>query len=86
MGKRIVTSIRIDENVLKKAKEIGLNVSKVSENALKNMISRLEASNPQTSNIEGLNEGGTGTVGSVVRGTGLEPAQAYANRSTDTKP
>ncbi len=78
MGKRIVTSIRIDENVLKKAKEIGLNVSKVSENALKNMISRLEASNPQTSN----SEGGIGTVGSdVVRGTGLEPAQAYANRS-----
>ena len=38
----MVTSIRIDENVLRKAKAVGLNVSKVSENALKEAIARLE--------------------------------------------
>lgn len=41
-AKRIVTSIRIDEEVFEKAKKIGLNVSKVAENALKDMIERIE--------------------------------------------
>ena len=43
MGRRIVTSIRIDEDVLREAKEIGLNISKISENALKEAIRRLKA-------------------------------------------
>jgi hypothetical protein len=34
--------IRIDENLVQKAKEIGLNISKVSENALKEIIARIE--------------------------------------------
>ena len=42
MGKRIVTSIRIDEDVLRRAKEVGLNISKISENALREAIARLE--------------------------------------------
>ena len=43
MGRRIVTSIRIDEDVLREAKEIGLNISKISENALKEAIRRLRS-------------------------------------------
>ena len=39
--------IRIDEEVVEKAKDLGLNISKISENALKEYISRLEAPNPQ---------------------------------------
>jgi post-segregation antitoxin (ccd killing protein) len=42
MGKQIVTSIRIDEEVFRKAKQSGLNVSKVAENALKEMITKIE--------------------------------------------
>ena len=34
--------IRIDADLVRKAKELGLNISKVSENALKNMIARIE--------------------------------------------
>jgi hypothetical protein len=34
--------IRIDANLVQKAKELGLNISKVSENALKEMIRRIE--------------------------------------------
>ena len=34
--------IRIDGNLVHKAKELGLNISKVSENALKEMIARIE--------------------------------------------
>ena len=44
MSKRIVTSIRVNKELLHKAKEIGLNISKVSENALKDMINRIEGS------------------------------------------
>lgn len=40
--KRIVTSIRIDKEVFEKAKKIGLNVSKVAEKALKDIIERIE--------------------------------------------
>ena len=51
--------IRIDENLVLKAKEYGLNISKVSENALKEMIRRIEApvsskksgNNPQKSEL-----------------------------------
>ena len=34
--------MRIDENLLKKAHDLGLNVTKVCENALKDMIARIE--------------------------------------------
>ena len=41
MGKKVVTSIRIDQEVLQTAKKLGLSVSKVSENALKEAIRKL---------------------------------------------
>jgi len=47
MGKTIVTSIRIDEEVFREAKKLGLNISKVSENALKEAIRRLKGENCQ---------------------------------------
>ena len=34
--------IRIDENLVKKAKELGLNISKISENALREIIRKIE--------------------------------------------
>jgi hypothetical protein len=42
LSKRVVTSIRIDEEVLRKAKEIGLNISKIAENALMDLIELIE--------------------------------------------
>ena len=44
VAKRIVTSIRVDEDVLKEARAFGLNVSKIAENALKEAIRKLEGS------------------------------------------
>jgi len=41
MGRKVVTSTRIDEDVLREARELGLNVSKVAENALKEAIRKL---------------------------------------------
>jgi hypothetical protein len=38
MGKKVVTSIKIDENVLKEAKELGLVISTICESALKDVI------------------------------------------------
>ena len=37
--------VRLNEELVRKAKEYGLNISKVSENALKEMIKRMEAPN-----------------------------------------
>ena len=37
--------IRIDQNLVEKAKDLGLNISKVCENALKGMITLIESSN-----------------------------------------
>ncbi len=47
-GKKVVTSIRIDQDVLRTAKELGLSVSKVSENALKIAIEQLQTPVQQT--------------------------------------
>ena len=40
--------IYVEEEVVEKAKELGLNISKVCENCLKDMIKRIEGSNPST--------------------------------------
>ena len=57
LGKKIVTSIRIDEEVFRKAKDLGLSVSKVAENALKEAIRRLESPSSSESSRTALNGG-----------------------------
>jgi post-segregation antitoxin (ccd killing protein) len=42
LGKKKITTMRIDEDLIKKAHELGLNVTKICENALKEMIARIE--------------------------------------------
>jgi len=42
MGRKIVTSIRIDEEIFQKAKNLGLNISNVAEKALRDMIELIE--------------------------------------------
>ena len=70
MGKKVISTIYVDEEVLNKAKELGFNISKTCENALKESIRRLEGSSPQIINAKG----GIGTVGSDVAGPlGFEP-------------
>jgi len=44
MGKKVVTSIKIDEDVLKEARELGLVISKIAENAVKKYVSVLKKS------------------------------------------
>ncbi len=41
LGKKI-TTMRIDEELVKKAHDLGLNVSKISENAIREAIKRME--------------------------------------------
>ena len=60
MGKQVRVNLTIDREVVTKAKEIGLNLSKVCENCLKQGIKSLES----TMFRENPREGGTGTVGS----------------------
>jgi post-segregation antitoxin (ccd killing protein) len=42
LGKKKMTTMRIDEELIKKAHDLGLNVSKISENAIKEAIERME--------------------------------------------
>ena len=48
MTRKTRTNITVDPDVLRKAHELGLNVSKVCENALKDAIRRLEQPTIQT--------------------------------------
>jgi len=43
VGQKKITTMRIDEELIKKAHDLGLNVSKISENAIKEAIERMEA-------------------------------------------
>ena len=58
---------RIDSNDLEKAKKLGLNISQVCRNALKDAIRRLETPNP----LNITSEGGLGTAGSEWAGPDL---------------
>lgn len=42
LGKKKITTMRIDAELIKKAHDLGLNVSKISENAIKEAIERME--------------------------------------------
>ncbi len=48
MGKKVSTCLYINKEVLETAKRVGLNVSRVSENALKEAIGRLEDPKQET--------------------------------------
>ena len=48
MNRKVSTCLYIDGGVLETAKETGLNISKVSENALKEAIRRLKGPEQET--------------------------------------
>ena len=70
MGEKTYATIYVDKYVVRKAKDLGLNISKTYENALKEAIKCLEGSNPKT------NSGNphAGSSMQVVDGAGFEPA------------
>ena len=49
MGKKKLTTMRLDEDLVKKAHDLGLNVTKFCENALKELIKRIES--PDSSKV-----------------------------------
>jgi len=69
-------TIRINETLVQKAKELGLNISKVSENALKTMINRIETPNA-TKDAKNCPESGVGGAARIRTGVpsarGSEP-------------
>ncbi|RLI14314.1 MAG: hypothetical protein DRO43_04330 [Candidatus Hecatellales archaeon] len=75
MGRKRLTSMRIDEDLLKEAKELGLNISKICENALREAIAKMKGEtsqeNPKTLPNGGLKE-------AVMRGRGFEPLNPSA--------
>jgi post-segregation antitoxin (ccd killing protein) len=67
MGKKRLTTMRLDEDLIRKAHDLGLNVSKISENALKDAISRMQGSKTE-------NNGGTNFENRKMDWAGFEPA------------
>ncbi len=85
MGRQVRVNLTIDEQVVKKAKDLGLNISKVSENALKRAINALEQSNPESgSKTKFLGEASFGKEGSVEPRAGFEPATSALPRQCPT--
>jgi len=81
MGKKVKANLTIDEIVVKRAKALGLNLSKVSENALIRAIKALETaygenkSNIWSNNDQGLLGAGSGTrTHEGLRHRSLSPA------------
>ena len=60
MGKKKKTLLYLDSDVAQKAKDLGLNLSKVSENALKEAIRRLEGTKSETDCPDGIHCGERG--------------------------
>lgn len=56
-GKKDNVMLYLDPNVVREARELGLNLSKVCENALKEAIRRLKGENPQNNLDSKLSEG-----------------------------
>ena len=75
MRRKQKVTINLEPQIVKKAKELGLNISKVSENALKEYIKRLEGSNYSNDGGKVLFREGFSSKekGSMVRLPGFEP-------------
>ena len=74
--------IRIDKELVHKAKELGLNISKVSENALKRAVDALEQAKPQNETKSAfLGEASLPKEGSMEPRAGFEPAFSLSNFS-----
>ncbi len=74
-----MTTIRIDSEVLEKAHDLGLNVSKIAENALKDAIDRMER--PKTP----ADSGNLQKV-EVARDGGFEPPRPFDHRLSRPAP
>ena len=73
MGKINVT-IRVQEEVVEEAKEVGLNISRTCENALKQAIKQLKPLYSQGNPEDCSN---SCSKKSLVRGVGFEPTNPY---------
>ena len=54
MGKKITVGIYVDEEIVRAAKELGFNISKLCENCLKEAIRRMREPKTQTMTNGGL--------------------------------
>jgi len=72
MGRKVTVGIYVNEKIVKKAREIGLNLSKISENALKKAIERLDK-------VE-IEESGSISDFKMLR-AGFEPPRALAREA-----
>jgi hypothetical protein len=88
MSNKVSTCLYIDKSVLETAKQMGLNISKVSENALVEAIARLSGPKQETalgSPARGEGRGRDSNPGACILNLDLQfTIYMYAQR-TDTK-
>jgi post-segregation antitoxin (ccd killing protein) len=61
MSEKTYATIYVDKKAIRKAKELGLNISKTCENALKEAIIKLESPNNETNSRFSLSDGSLST-------------------------
>ena len=84
-GKKATVSITLNPNCVEKARNLGLNISKISENALKRAINALEQVKSQNETKTAfLGEASFGKEGSVEPRAGFEPATSALPRQCPT--
>lgn len=87
MGKTQVTSIRVNEELLRDAKDLGLNVSKVAENALKAAVEAMQTSNAKggfSGRAFAKQKGGGAPSGIRTRGVGSTGLHVWPPKSSIT--
>ena len=70
------TTVRLDKNLLQTAHDLGLNVSRISENALIDAVNRLSNCNNQTL-FKNHSNRGFGHNRLLARGVGFEPTRPF---------
>jgi hypothetical protein len=80
MGKKVSACLYLDSDVLETAKKLGLNVSKVSENALVEAIGLLTGAKPEIALGSRARAGGGG------RGPGARLHRPIGYQATSTQP
>ncbi len=73
---KVRTNITVDKEVLEKAHELGINVSKACENCLKQYIAAIKSAKLTNGGKSFLSEASFTKEGSMVRSPGFEPGSS----------
>ena len=83
MGEK--TTVKVDKKLVKKAHEVGLNASKICENALEKAIEAIEGTSGESSSRGNRDNPSKSRTKIMVRGKGFEPSNPYGTGSSSLR-